>query len=125
MPRARSTPPQAKAAKPTPKTKPIAATLAPVLFLPTLLPDPFGESSPELCWGWERPRGLITLRLTQFGWNATASGTGFDPVHLNADSLDQMREDLLASPMSAFLRKALAPAWVLAYETTALSKPAL
>jgi hypothetical protein len=95
------------------------AALPPVrrtIFLPTLLPDPFGEASPELCWEWNQAPARVTLRLTQFGWSASAFVDGSAISHFSADHLQDLRDDVCVSPdlPSGFSDMALP--WVLAYE---------
>ena len=90
------------------------------IFLPTLLPDPFGETSPELCWEWRGAKSVVALRLTQFGWNATASGPDFDSMHINADTLPELRGELLSASLSHELLAAISAPWILAYEAAGL-----
>lgn len=87
------------------------------IFLPTLRPDPFGEASPELCWEWSLAPARLALRLTQFGWSASALSDGTPICHFTADSLQDLRESVADSPEIASSSFAdLALPWVLAYE---------
>lgn len=105
-------------AKPAAKRR--AKPSAPTIFLPTLLPDPFGEGSPELCWELREGPAKIALRLTQFGWSASCS-EGAAASYFKADLLADLREEVSASDKvpASLAAKAKAP-WVLAYEADGL-----
>lgn len=90
---------------------------APLIFLPTLLPDPFGESSPELCWERISGERKISLKLTQFGWTASAFRDGLAFKHWSEGSLDELRSSVLSNHPGAGFEE-LAAAWVLAYEAS-------
>lgn len=102
------TAPALKNAKPKP---------SPCIFMPTLLPDPFGETSPELCWELRLKSIRVAVRLTQFGWNARVFGEGIQPVTEKADHLSDLRELLSAHALPKTVAAALAGPWVLAYDT--------
>lgn len=86
------------------------------IFLPTLLPDPFGEGSPELCWEWSLVPARLTLRLTQFGWSASALVDGSAICHFTSDSLQDLRENVIDSADLPAAFSDMALPWVLAYE---------
>jgi hypothetical protein len=90
---------------------------APLIFSPTLLPDPFGETSPELCWEWRGVEATFAIRLTQFNWSATGTLTGEAPRYWKADTLDELREEVLDAKLASSMAKILARPWVLAYES--------
>lgn len=115
----RRNPTQAARPAPKPAAKPAPAA-PPTIFLPTLLPDPFGESSPELCWEWNDSPARVTARLTQFGWHATAFVEGSAVMHWTADSLADLREEVVSALVEGLLHpafeKGMSARWALAYE---------
>lgn len=105
-----------RAAKPSAAPEPER----PTIFLPTLLPDPFGEASPELCWEWSHGPARVSVRLTQFGWQASAFVEGSAISHWRADTLQDLREEAMASLSDGSLPPSfdapLGSRWALAYE---------
>lgn len=104
--------------------KAVSSRLLPVrvpatIFLPTLLPDPFGESSPELCWEWSEHQSRVALRLTQFGWTASAFVEGSAIAHWSADTLADLRDNLCSSvgiDLPQAFSEPMRARWALAYE---------
>jgi hypothetical protein len=107
----------------TPKTgaKPakMSAPSSHTLFLPTLLPAPGAEASPELCWELALPDGRVALRYTQFGWSASVYREGEATIHWRADSLPDLREEVNETA-PADLAALLGSPWILAYDTAGL-----
>lgn len=101
----------------TTKTTTPSSTPTPCVFMPTLLPDPFGETSPELCWEMRLKAIRVAIRLTQFGWNARVFGEGLEPITEKADHLSDLRELLNAHALPKTVATALSGLWVLAYDT--------
>ena len=87
------------------------------IFLPTLLPDPFGESSPELCWEMKEGLLKVIIRLTQFGWNASIYFIE-NAKHYKGDTLTELRDEVISDiNLAQELIEPLSLRWVLAYET--------
>jgi hypothetical protein len=85
--------------------------------MPTLIPDPFGETSPELCWEFRLNSIRVAIRLTHFGWNARVFGQAIEPLTEKADHLSDLRELLCVHALPKPILTALAEPWVLAYDT--------
>lgn len=94
----------------------------PIIFEPTLLPDPFGETSPELCWqlNSSTPSLTLSIRLTQFGWSLVLRSdflSNDTSIRVQSDTLIELKESLLSHPLlpSHFFHF-LDSQWVLAYD---------
>jgi hypothetical protein len=104
-------------------TKARDAAPAQAIFLPTLLPAPGAEASPELCWELNQHPFKVALKYTQFGWSASVQRPGGSPIHWRADTLEDLRLETLGDGRAPpELAAALTGSWVLAYEIAGLPR---
>lgn len=92
-----------------------------LVFEPTLLPSPFEEQSPQLCWDLELPGARVALTLAQFGWSAVilAKGDGQlgGTLAFEAGTLGELAEEIRASAqLPEEIAERLRSPWILAYE---------
>ncbi len=92
-----------------------------LIFEPTLLPSPFEEQSPQLCWDLDLPEGKVALTLAQFGWSAAIFARGMGApagaVALEAGTLGELAEAARSgAQVPEAIRRRLAAPWILAYE---------
>lgn len=95
----------------------MSADVQPLIFEPTLAPNPFGEGSPELCWELPGRDFTLSLRLNQFGWAGALRAPGFDPVAHQGDTLAEIAELFRLEEFGESVSLALAARWILAYES--------
>lgn len=93
-----------------------------LIFEPTLLPSPFEEQSPQLCWDLETPSLKVALTLTQFGWSAVAmpreeGAIAGKPLAFEAGSLKELADQVRASEeIGEAAARMLKGRWILAYD---------
>lgn len=91
--------------------------IPPLIFEPTLAPNPFGEGSPELCWELPGRAFTLSLRLNQFGWAGALRAPGVDPIAHQGDSLAEIAQLFREEDLAGGIGEELAARWILAYES--------